>query len=177
MYYSKEIDTNDFLIIFISADAIFGSERMSLKIFPSNFSETLFNTTTIDLKYDILNVLSKVKCKKLLLMDIGLRGGNPTMFETEQLCTLVASSELAYEDNNFQNGAFTKAVIEALTNKTVDVNGKMLIVDENKDGFVSINELFEFVSPRVQTLVRNIKNRDQVPQMNCKEGDLIFFKL
>jgi hypothetical protein len=69
-------------------------------------------------------------------------------------------AEFAYESDEWQNGAFTKSVIEALRNPSADTD---------KDGYIDIGELFDFAERGVIRLTSGLQrprlrgfNRDNV---------------
>ena len=70
--------------------------------------------------------------------------------------------EYSYEDEKYQNGFFTKGIIEALTTNNADTN---------KDGIISTDELREYVSKKVAEISEN-KQHPTIDRDNiyCKFG-------
>ena len=84
--------------------------------------------------------------------------------------------EKSYEDEKWQNGAFTEAILEALKNQSfADKKGKEYRADIDKDGIITIGELKSFLANRVPYLVETQKKdapTKQVPLMTNNElGD------
>ena len=85
------------------------------------------------------------------------------------------SDEQSYEDYDWQNGAFTEALIEAFTNKKcTDENGAFSSdIDNNRK--ITINEIYGFIKRRVPNLVKNQKMgrvTEQNPVLNEQDLDL-----
>lgn len=76
-------------------------------------------------------------------------------------------SLLSYEDALWQNGAFTKALVEALDNqKVTKKNGSTLSADTNLDKIITIEEMYNFLKIRIPDLINQIHNsasRQQEP--------------
>ena len=68
-------------------------------------------------------------------------------------------SLLSYEDALWQNGAFTKALVEALDNqKVTKKNGSTLSADTNSDKIITIEEMYNFLKIRIPDLINQIHN-------------------
>lgn len=91
--------------------------------------------------------------------------------------------EYSYEHQDWKNGAFTEALIEAFKNKKVLVkNG--VTMQASTDKVLTFNEIYDFLRLRVPYLVsknKDYKGRIQTPytpELLLKEaGDLPFFKI
>ncbi len=167
-----KIAPNDVLVVFVSSH---GKKIYDgFKIVPSDYNEDSALTTTVDYKYDVLRFLEKINCKKLVFMD-ACHSGAAKNVVTSAISTalnrlnaaspgLVTMSsckddELSYEDRTWQNGAFTEALLEALSGKDVHLSdGTILTCDSEEDiagrGILSINEIYRFLQKRVPDLVR-----------------------
>jgi uncharacterized caspase-like protein len=67
------------------------------------------------------------------------------------------SFEMSYEDDSWQNGAFTEAILEALQNKKImDRDGNIFQASPD-DNFLTISELYNYVQRRVAQLVSQYK--------------------
>ena len=75
--------------------------------------------------------------------------------------TSSSASQASREDDTWQNGAFTKAVLEALGSDDAD---------ENKDGLLSATELARYVDRRV----RNMTSGSQAPAMEIRFDGTLF---
>ena len=79
--------------------------------------------------------------------------------------------ELSYEDDSWGNGAFTKAILEAFSGKTL-ANG--LNPDPDGDKIIRFGELFDFLQKRVPAMVMEKKKSKQMPaKMSKGLGDNI----
>lgn len=68
-------------------------------------------------------------------------------------------SLLSYEDALWQNGAFTKALVEALDNQKVTLkNGSILSADASPDKIITIEEMYNFLKIRIPDLINQIHN-------------------
>ena len=189
---SGTIKPEDLVIFFISSHGKSDSKNSFFKIAASNLDGTFIGTTCLDFKEDILDVLSPLKCKKLILLDACQSGaaatddrvvtGSKSMeadissaiqrfadAESDLVCISSSSkNEVSYEDAKWQNGAFTEALIEGLSNTVITVNGKKEKSDKDNDGFVELKELYDFISLRIPQMVKETKQKMQTPKM--KEG-------
>lgn len=76
--------------------------------------------------------------------------------EKQDIFTVVSSGpgELSYEDDSWKNGAFTKAIKEALNNEVTMTKSGIIQADADSDEKISIHELFDFVKIRVPEIVK-----------------------
>ncbi|SOD96445.1 caspase family protein [Spirosoma fluviale] len=177
-----DITPNDVLLLFVSAHG----KKLNLRNGQSDFAilsedydgRTLITeeTTTLLYKHDILDNITGLKCKKLILFDachsgeaVRKQGGKAKFLEDLQqaqaiikqtpagLITLASSSEneLSWEDPAWQHGAFTKALLDGLQGKA----------DTNGDRFVLVSELFSYLQKTVPALVKAKKAEDQHPKI------------
>jgi len=107
---------------------------------------------------ELFNTLAKVNCRKIVLFDACHSGQAAEanllrrFIPDGQGPFVIAAcdqSELSYEDPKLGHGLFTYAVLEAL-------GDSFRRADANSDGTVSTEELFEYVSARVPTLMKEI---------------------
>jgi hypothetical protein len=183
------IKPEDLVIFFISSHGKSDKNNSFFKIAASDLQETFIGTTCLDFKEDILAVLSPLNCKKLILLDACQSGaaasddhvvtGSRSMeadisnaiqrfvdAESDLVCISSSSErENSYEDPKWQNGAFTEALIEALTNAPTPINGKMEKADKDNNGFVELKELYDFISLRIPQMVQETKQKRQTPKM------------
>jgi uncharacterized caspase-like protein len=186
---SGAVKSEDLVIVFISSHGKSDKKSSFFKIAASNLDETFIGTTCLDFKEDVLDVLKTLTCKKLILLDACQSGavdtdgrpenGSKSMeadigsaiqrfLEAESDLVCITSSnrnEKSWEDPKWQNGAFTEALIEGLTNKTVTIGGKSQKADKDNDGFVELQELFDFISLRIPEMVKETLQKPQTPQL------------
>ncbi len=183
----NRIFSKDYLIVFISSHGK-TSEDNRFKLLPSDYNTIDGDYSTIDYQDVALASLEKVKCHKLIFIDAchsGAAKGAKAGADAEALMKLSTaaigtttitsckSDELSYEDPDWQNGAFTEALMEAFTNKKCSDQEGTFSSDTNNDRKITINEVFSFIKRRVPHLVKNLKTSrvtDQNP--NLKGSDL-----
>lgn len=185
---ANPIKSNDVLIVFISAHGKYLEKGFS--IVPTDFKPQ-YLTSYLDYKSGILDQLNQIKCKKMVFIDAchsGAAQGAKELIPNDedmssalqklnrqiQGAAIIAScgvTERSFEDNRWENGAYTEAILEALSESKSPA-------DANKDSIISLQELFQYVQKRVQELVANSKGRmvTQVPEMISDfKDDVPFF--
>lgn len=187
----RKITEDDLTVIFISSHGK-KNEMGEFLLMPSDYDPGYEDILSLNFKEDILKKLNTVEGKKLMFIDachsgsVGGRGYsdkavskllNDLMNKASglEIFASCGSNEFSYEDDAWQNGAFTEAILEALENKKVDIQGEMVQADiysENPetgeringpDGVITIEELRNFVRRRVKHLVHSVKDELQVP--------------
>ncbi len=186
---------NDVILLFISSHGFIRDGR--LRIMGSDFKTTLFLRTSVDLKEEVVDPLSNLNCKKFIFLDACHSGAavgadmagskSASSFEINQAigellnasneCTIFSSSsgnEMSWEDDTWQNGAFTKALKEGLG------EGK---ADENRNGIIRIQELYNYIRTRVPEMVKQAMKKDlngnlatQTPKWNQRGDVSIYLK-
>jgi hypothetical protein len=197
----NRISQKDVLILFISSHGRMVQNRF--KIVPSDidvFNDTTILKSTVDYRADILEQLQKFAGKKIVLIDACHSGGAKSKSKTQEaddpavsaaLNTLISaasgistiascqSQEVSYESDTLENGTFTEGVLEALAGLPIDLKqGVPLTADSNKDGLLSIGELYAFLQKRVPNLTQHYIGKSQTPFMPTQElaADLVIFK-
>lgn len=160
-WLEEQATQRDMIVMFFSCHGAL-DHKGNLYILPHDFSPVSLFATGLNIK-DITNGINGTPCKKLIFMDACHSGeAGQDMFdlvmkdpfidnvvkeiaEAEPGITLMTSStgkEYSYEKPSWGHGAFTKAILEALSYKG----------DYNKDRIITINELNNYVSERVKNL-------------------------
>ncbi len=181
------IKEGDLVVIFISSHGKVNNNGEFILI-PSDYNSELEELYSVNFKEDILKKLRVLDGNKLVFIDAchsgsALSSGSRSMQDaaaSQMLNGLIRASsgleiiascgdnEYSYEDKKWGNGAFTKSILEAFRNETVDVgNGKKIradifnenngIKDNGKDGVITIEELKLFIQQRVPYLVKTTK--------------------
>jgi hypothetical protein len=165
-YYTGSIGPDDVILAFISSHGFMLDG--DFRIQGDDYAPTRQRSTSVSFRQEIIGILEEVPCKKIIFIDACHSGGaraNPAdiNFEISKLnavkkgLTVFASSrgeEQSYEDPQWKNGAFTKAIIQGLT---------LGRADADKNHIVTLHELHTFVSKEVATIVKKVKNRPQNP--------------
>ncbi len=166
-YKDQLITPNDVVMVFISSHGKVAENRF--KILQSNYNPK-YGQIAVDFKKDIIESLNQIDCKKLVFLDAchsgaaksksslsGLSQAVVDLAEAQSgISTLTScrSNELSYEDEKWQNGAFTEAMLEAFAGKEVtDANGTYK-ADANDDQIIRLGELYDYLQARVPSLVK-----------------------
>jgi hypothetical protein len=178
-YYTGSIGPDDVILAFISSHGFMLDG--DFRIQGDDYAPTRQRSTSVSFRQEIVGILEEVPCKKIIFIDACHSGGaraNPAdiNFEISKLnavkkgLTVFASSrgeEQSYEDPQWKNGAFTKAIIQGLT---------LGRADADKNHIITLHELHTFVSKEVSTIVKKVKNRPQNPVLVKDDlGDVALF--
>ena len=189
-YSNRKFKDNDLIVIFLSSHGEI-NDQGDFILLPSDYDNRYKDLSSINFKEDILRKLRVIDGKKLIFIDACHSGKLDSRSRRDKsrsimLKSLIESTsgveifascrdeELSYEDESWQNGAFTEAILEAFENKKVQVDGEMIQADiyrddleggsvKGSDGVLSIEELKTFLERRVPYLVRTVKNESQHP--------------
>lgn len=169
---AQRILQNDVLLLFVSSHGKNGQGGFLL--LPSNYDPRYERTRTIDFQQDIVRELEKINCKKVIFIDACHSGAADSkalsdVARADALTKLAAmhpgmstltscrSNELSYEDERWQNGAFTEAILEGFANKAcMDENGAFQ-ADLNNNSIITLGELYDFLRRRVPNLIKTEK--------------------
>ncbi len=184
-FATGNIDSSDLVMVFISTHG-FIAENGEFRLQGNDFDQAARRTTSVSYRDDVLAVMDQLPCKKLIFIDACHSGGidgskaGPSMVNLEieklnrvkkGLTTIVSSLgvEQSYEDALWQNGAFTRGILDALVTGKADV-------DRNK--IITIQELFTYISREVPIMVKRVKNQSQTPQLiNNELGNVAIYIL
>lgn len=170
-YESGLIQERDMVIIFISSHGFLWNGQ-ELRVQGADYRSENRWATSISYNKDLIEVLENMRCKKLILMDAchSGQGGakDPAsdvnamikkLNENKNAMTTIASSrgdEKSYEDDSWENGAFTKAIKDGLQMGKADRDGNKVI---------TVAELYQYLNMEVPKMVFQIKNEVQNPIM------------
>jgi hypothetical protein len=163
-----KIEKQDILLVFLSSHG--KSTPSGFKLLPSDYKPNLELATTIDYKNDIIAYLDKVQCKKVVFFDACHSGATGTksiseaklsegiyriMNATPGTSTMAScqKEELSYEDDAWQNGAFTQAILDAFNNVPCASDSGARRPDKDQDKILTLGELYEYVPCRVKQLM------------------------
>lgn len=162
----KQIKQSDMLIVFISSHGKIADNRF--KVLQTGYNPK-YERIAVDYKTDILEVLNNINCKKLVFIDACHSGGAKDGFggvssavvdlaKTQpgvSTLTSCGSTEKSYEDKAWDNGAFTKALLDAFSDKSCNDSGGAFKADVDGDRIVRLGELYDFLRRRVPELVKS----------------------
>lgn len=175
------IGNNDLIVLYLSSHGFIDGNG-NLRIQGDDYDSGKRRTTSVSYEADIVDVLSLIPCKKLIFIDACYSGGSKgdngevdrkirELSEKRGFTTIVSSqgTEASYEDDVWQNGAFTEAIVEGLHNARAD---------EDNNRLITINELWHYIRDRVPRLVERVKNKPQHPDLLRNDlGDAAIFSI
>lgn len=167
MWKDGLITANDVVVVFISSHGkIYNNE---FRILQSGYNPK-YEDVSIDYKKEVLDVLNRLSCKKLIFLDACHSGGAKEGFgglskavidlaKTQPGVSTLSSckaDEKSYEAQNWENGAFTEAMLEAFANKPFNDARGAYSADANNDRIITLGELYDFLQRRVPQLVKSV---------------------
>jgi hypothetical protein len=166
-YTDLQILPKDLLIVFVSGHGL-GAYDGGFRLAASDYDSPFLQETSLDFEQEIVNYLQSLPCRKLFLVDachsgtssgnelagIALRRNNLNLLASCQ------SDEYSYEDDAWQNGAFTRALVQGL----IAFSTQTQRLDQNADAALDLNELFEYVKKEVPALVDKKKPKPGTSQ-------------
>jgi hypothetical protein len=165
-----DIRPQDVLIVFISSHGKINKDGFGIVCSANNSENSESKYFVINYQKDIIDNLESINCKRILLFDACQSGqdfgGKGADFDKIQeqisktppsIITFASSrsNEKSWEDITWKHGAFTKAILDGL-----DGNA-----DTSKDGFISVQELTNYVQSVVPTWVQKEKGKEQHPNL------------
>jgi len=166
-YKQGSILPNDVLLIFISSHGFIYQNKFRIQ--GDDYKDIYKETYSV--AYDeIISRLNEIDCKKIIFLDACFSGGakaNPAeineaidQLNKQKSGTTTFSScsndEYSYEDASWNNGAFTKAIVDACSTGDADIN---------RNGLITLEELYEYIKTRVPKMVLEVKQKSQHPTM------------
>lgn len=178
-YKKGEIQKEDVVMIYVSSMGYMKDDELFIQL--RNPYTT--NTEKTDLPYtDLHRLLEQLPCPKVLFFDASASGvtdtNPPKIYHQldpirplfmDQFITFLSNrkGEYSYEHKDWENGAFTEAILEGFSSKA----------DKNNDGFVMMSELYMYVSERTTAITKEVFNESQQPVMANKAfQDFVVFK-
>jgi uncharacterized caspase-like protein len=173
------------------------------RLLPSDYNYKAESATTVHYEKDIVAYLKDIKCKKVILLDAchsGATGAKEDEFiKADDLNSAIdrlnktapgmltisscSKSEKSYENDDWQNSAFAKALCEGFQNKKIKMGDNISFInaDVNADGLITLNEMIEYVKKRVFDLVKQKQNGEatQTPHVTINDfnSDLRFWRV
>jgi hypothetical protein len=195
--YNYTIYEGDLLLLFVSSHG--KTVNQDFKIIPTDFGVE-GEKSLIDYRKDVVEQLGALPCRKLVFIDACHSGSYetstadtgeaPSATTAKTLLgiggdanTLAScrSDESSWEDAQWNNGAFTEAILGAFKNERYqDANGEFS--PTNGDGVLTVGELFDYLQRRVpQMLLDAGKKGTQHPYMAAEQlgkvKDVAMFKI
>ncbi|WP_019986965.1 caspase family protein [Rudanella lutea] len=181
----RPIRDKDLVIVFFSGHGMLYNDE--LRLLGYKYRTEAPRTTSLSYRDALIGPLSRLKGKKLILLDAchsgqavqpgpGERSTPLKVAEASRILadtppgiaiiTSSSSAEKSYEDPVWQNGAFTETLLEALN------AGK---ADANRDGIVWLQELYTYLNQEVPRKVSRVKQARQTPAFRSEGADFPLF--
>ena len=166
-YADLQILPKDLLVIFVSGHGL-GAYDGSFRLAASDYDGPFMQETSLDFELEIVNYLQTLPCRKLFFVDAchsgttsgtGLAGIAVRKNGLNMLVSCQAD-EYSYEDDNWENGAFTRALVRGIAT----FGEQPALLDQNLDSVLDIRELFSFIQKEVPSLVEKKRPKAKTAQ-------------
>ena len=168
--YTHTVRPNDVLLLFMSSHGYVYQNEFYIQA--DDYDPIRKKTTSIAYD-DLADNLKSMPGKKIVFIDACHSGGAKAQISainqairqhrlTKEGVSVITSSQedqTSYEDTAWQNGAFTEAILQALTGKA----------DNDRNGILTIEELYQYLRQAVPSMVKQRKNQLQMPFMTSSE--------
>lgn len=193
------IRPRDYVVVFVASHGVERDVDGDFGIIPSDFDPSSPSASSVNYSYVIDKYLNPMNCKKILFVDachsgIGVDGKN-----TDDSRALVDShlsellnranatlsggvtfascegNQLSYEDAQWENGAFTEALLEALEGRFMtDEKDIKINTNINKEEFIDVGKLKNYLEKRVPVLVKSKQEREiaKSPKLTDKANEM-----
>ena len=164
---NPQITSRDVMVIFVSTHGFTEANELFLKA--SDWDGYIPDETSVNFRKNILQRLSHIPCKKMIFIDAcqsggglgsvsGEKDGDDNKWSTSMLDFFSAKSgmktlfscgkeEYSYEDDKWQNGAFTEAIIKAVSTDRYKAD-----TNDNKE--LTIKEIYAYIQKEVPSLIK-----------------------
>lgn len=181
----KNYTDKDAIVVFMSSHGRIASNPTDgFLIQGSDFKSELEDKTAVRFQSEVLDRLEATHCKKYLFIDAchsgslayndfnGRKYSEDIDFSsainnfvkaanTTRTITSCQSQEVSFEDDAWENGAFTYSIKNILKDKTLCRQ-----LDTNKDGGLSLGEIYSYLQKDVLSIVKQRKKETQTPYLN-----------
>lgn len=170
-YADRQISSNDLLVIFISSHGL-NSQTGSFRIATSDYDSPFLEETSLDFETEVVNYLQAIDCHKLFIVD-ACKSGNASrnlgaamaqwaqMQRELNLLVSCRANEYSYEDDQWQNGAFTEAILQAFD---VFDGAASAQIDLDGNRRLDTAELFRYLEKQVPELVASKRPKTTTSQ-------------
>lgn len=166
-YADLQIQPRDLLVIFVSGHGL-GAYDGSFRLAASDYDGPFLQETSLDFEQEIVNYLQSLPCKKLFFVDACHSGttsetglaGMAARKNSLNMLVSCQSDEYSYEDDAWQNGAFTRALVQGIEAFATRPDA----LDANADARLDVGELFGYIQKEVPALVEKKKPKTKTSQ-------------
>ncbi|MCR9287571.1 MAG: caspase family protein [Bacteroidetes bacterium] len=158
-FFFEKIGIHDVVTLYFSSHG-FTYRDSSFFLAASDYNDHYPQQTSLDFQREVLEILDKVECKKVIFIDACSSGAESLAKlaadrNDYQFVVSCSADEVSYEDSLWQNGAFTEALMEVFKAVEPSMEKRIEKADSNKDRKLSLEEIFEYVRKRVPELVKS----------------------
>ncbi len=165
-FKDKQIAENDVLVVFISSHGL-TQQNGDFRIAAGDYDSPFMQETSLSFEKEIVDYLNKIGCAKLFFLDACHSGesgiSSDAHFNTDKknvnMLVSCRADEYSYEDDRWQNGAFTEALVQAFDDFKLNKS-----LDLNNDNALDVQELFRHVERQVPQLVNQKKPKPTTEQ-------------
>lgn len=190
----RYLTDKDAIVLFISSHGFLGDDN-DFRLKCSDFNEDNQKFTSLDFEDDIIDILDPLSCEKFIFVDACHSGSiNKAIVDRKskdhpyndaivnitnvgnsvRIITSCGVGEYSYEDEQWENGAFTKALKQILSNPELSKQ-----LDNNNDKALSFLEIYDYLKTNVREMVQSVKGKHEIqtPYMPDypREEDTPFF--
>ncbi len=166
-YDALQLLPKDILVLFLSAHGLTAYDG-GFRIAASDYDGPFLRETSLDFEQEILNYLQVLPCRKVVFVDACQSGkaSSATLADivarksNMEIMVSCLPDEYSYEDDSWQNGAFTRALVAGIQ----AFSKEPTLLDKNRDNMLDVNELFAFVQKEVPILVEKKRPRPKSSQ-------------
>ena len=181
----ETIKEGDAIIFYFSSHGFTRAKKpKEFRIAASDFDYMLQKSTSIEFEDDVIDVLDDLEnINKYIFIDACYSGAianqniegakandDPVDKAVSEAITELAAStagyntivscsagQLSYEDPEWGNSSFTKALLEGFKNEPVKGNEGMITTDTDNNGVIHTDELYQFLQERVPVIVKTAR--------------------
>ncbi len=158
---------DDWLVLYVSG--MNNAYRTDYRLLGSDYDPAAPRSTSVSLRA-MLNDLKTLPCHKLVLLDVcqkaTIQPFEASDFANTSILLACQSGAVAYEDKQWQHGAFTKVLLDGLDGKA----------DANQDQQLYLSELYAYLSETIPALTRKALGRLQQPSWLLKGKDEVLLR-
>lgn len=191
------LSPNDAIVLFISSHGFMGEDE-AFRIKCSGYDANNQKHTSLNFREDIIDSLSRLDCQKFLFVDACHSGSINESFQGRKAAefsyseavqkivqaqkniwtvTSCGPGQYSYEDDAWQNGAFTQVLTGILSNPQLCAQLDQPNAKGDKDRSLSLAEIYMHLKNEVQKKVKKVRKKAQTPYMpgELREVDVPFF--
>lgn len=180
-FFFEDIGPHDVVMLYFSSHGFTYRDTL-FYIAASDYDDHYPQQTSLDFQREVLEILDEVNCRKVVFID-ACKSGATTLTRLAsqrkdyQFMVSCSPEEVSHEDTLWQNGAFTRALLEAFGTVEVLPGKRPEKTDLNDDRVLNLKEVFAYVKTRVPALIKTKKPRvkeSQTPFMPSSDDFPLF---